>query len=51
MVDASPAVNATLFDKLNFDFIRDIALLKDVLRVRGMPEFSHGLGHGLKGSD
>ena len=25
MIDVSPAINATLFDKLNFNFIRDIA--------------------------
>jgi tripartite-type tricarboxylate transporter receptor subunit TctC len=25
MIDASPAINATLFNKLNFDFVRDIA--------------------------
>jgi hypothetical protein len=32
MVDASPAINATLYDKLNFNFIRDIAPVAGVIR-------------------
>ena len=32
VIDVSPAINATLFDKLNFDFIRDIAPVASVLR-------------------
>jgi hypothetical protein len=30
MIDASPAVNATLYDKLNFDVLRDIAAIAAV---------------------
>jgi tripartite-type tricarboxylate transporter receptor subunit TctC len=33
MIDPQPAINVTLFDKLNFDFIRDIAPVAGVLRV------------------
>jgi len=33
MIDVSPAINATLFDKLNFDFIRDIAPVANIVRV------------------
>jgi tripartite-type tricarboxylate transporter receptor subunit TctC len=33
MIDPQPAINVTLFDKLNFDFIRDIAPVVGVLRV------------------
>jgi tripartite-type tricarboxylate transporter receptor subunit TctC len=33
MIDPQPAINITLFDKLNFDFIRDIAPVAGVLRV------------------
>jgi tripartite-type tricarboxylate transporter receptor subunit TctC len=33
MIDVSAAVNATLYDKLNFNFIRDIAPVADVVRV------------------
>jgi len=33
MVDASPAINATLFDKLNFNFIRDIAPVACIVRA------------------
>src|SRR6476619_3915378 len=33
MIDVSPAINATLFNKLNFDFIRDIAPVANVVRV------------------
>src|ERR1700675_1560876 len=32
VVDSSPAINATLYDKLSFNFIRDIALVADVAR-------------------
>jgi tripartite-type tricarboxylate transporter receptor subunit TctC len=33
MVDASPAINATLYDKLNFNFIRDAAPVASVART------------------
>ena len=33
MIDASPAINATLFNKLNFDFIRDVAPVANIVRV------------------
>src|SRR5207237_553255 len=33
MIDPQPAINVTLFDKLSFDFIRDIAPVVGVLRV------------------
>jgi tripartite-type tricarboxylate transporter receptor subunit TctC len=33
VVDASPAFNATLFDKLNFNFIRDIAPIACLIRT------------------
>jgi tripartite-type tricarboxylate transporter receptor subunit TctC len=33
MIDVSPAINATLFDKLNFNFIRDIAPVANIVRV------------------
>jgi tripartite-type tricarboxylate transporter receptor subunit TctC len=33
MIDPQPAINVTLFDKLNFDFIRDVAPVVGVLRV------------------
>ena len=33
MVNVSPAINATLFDKLNFNFIRDIAPVANVVIV------------------
>jgi tripartite-type tricarboxylate transporter receptor subunit TctC len=33
MIDVSSAINATLFDKLNFNFIRDIAPVANIVRV------------------
>src|SRR5436309_3374808 len=33
MVDASPAINATLYDKLNFDFARDTVPIATVVRT------------------
>jgi tripartite-type tricarboxylate transporter receptor subunit TctC len=33
MFDPSPAVNATFYDKLNFDFLRDIAPVASIIRV------------------
>jgi tripartite-type tricarboxylate transporter receptor subunit TctC len=33
MIGASNAINATLFDKLNFNFIRDIAPVASIIRV------------------
>jgi tripartite-type tricarboxylate transporter receptor subunit TctC len=33
MVDSSPTINATLYDKLNFNFIRDVAPIATVVRV------------------
>jgi tripartite-type tricarboxylate transporter receptor subunit TctC len=33
MIDVSPAINATLFNKLNFDFIRDVAPVANIVRV------------------
>src|SRR6266516_570807 len=33
MIDTSSAINATLFDKLNFNFIRDIAPVANIVRV------------------
>src|SRR5438132_8505291 len=33
MIDVSPTINATLFDKLNFNFIRDIAPVASIVRV------------------
>jgi tripartite-type tricarboxylate transporter receptor subunit TctC len=32
MVDASPSINATLYEKLNFNFVRDAALVASVAR-------------------
>jgi tripartite-type tricarboxylate transporter receptor subunit TctC len=32
-IDVSAAINATLFDKLNFNFIRDIAPVSNIVRV------------------
>src|SRR5207244_6244591 len=32
MVDASPAINATLYDKLNFNFVRDIAPVASIAK-------------------
>src|SRR5262245_31319439 len=32
MVDASPAINATLYDNLNFVFLRDIAPVASIVR-------------------
>jgi tripartite-type tricarboxylate transporter receptor subunit TctC len=36
MFDPSPSVNATFYDKLNFDFLRDIAPVASVIRIPGM---------------
>jgi tripartite-type tricarboxylate transporter receptor subunit TctC len=36
MFDSSPAVNATFYDKLNFDFLRDIAPVASIIRVPGV---------------
>ena len=33
LVDAANAINATLYDKLNFNFIRDIAPVAGIVRV------------------
>jgi tripartite-type tricarboxylate transporter receptor subunit TctC len=33
MIDPQPAINVTLFDKLNFDFIRDIAPVAGIIRM------------------
>ncbi len=33
MVDSSPTINATLYDKLNFNFIRDTAPIATIVRV------------------
>src|SRR5204862_4796003 len=33
MIDPQPAINVTLFDKLNFDFIRDITPLAGIIRM------------------
>jgi len=33
LIDPQPAINATLFDKLNFDFIRDIAPVAGITRM------------------
>jgi tripartite-type tricarboxylate transporter receptor subunit TctC len=33
IVDATPTVNVTLYDKLNFDFIHDIAPVASILRA------------------
>jgi len=33
MIDPQPAINVTLFDKLNFDFIRDIAPIAGITRM------------------
>jgi tripartite-type tricarboxylate transporter receptor subunit TctC len=33
MIDATPTISATLFDKLNFNFVRDIAPIAGVARV------------------
>jgi tripartite-type tricarboxylate transporter receptor subunit TctC len=33
MIDPQPAINVTLFDKLNFDFIRDIAPVAGIIRL------------------
>jgi tripartite-type tricarboxylate transporter receptor subunit TctC len=51
MTDASPAINATLYDKLSFVFLRDVAPIACIMRtpqivvvnpmvpVKGVPEF------------
>jgi tripartite-type tricarboxylate transporter receptor subunit TctC len=36
MVDTSPTINTTLFKKLNFDFIRDISPVANIVRVPGV---------------
>ena len=49
MVGSSNAINATLYDKLNFDFIRDIA----ADRGHHQPPFRHGgksIGSSQNGS-
>ncbi len=33
MIDTQPAINTTLFDKLNFDFIRDITPVAGIIRM------------------
>src|SRR5262245_26600791 len=33
LIDTQPAINATLFDKLNFDFIRDITPVAGIIRM------------------
>src|SRR5207237_6912988 len=33
MIHPQPAINVTLFDKLNFDFIRDIAPVAGIIRM------------------
>jgi len=33
MIDVSPAINATLFEKLSFNFIRDIAPIANIVQV------------------
>jgi tripartite-type tricarboxylate transporter receptor subunit TctC len=38
MVTAAPAINATLYDKLNFNFIRDIAPVAGIMRVPNIME-------------
>jgi tripartite-type tricarboxylate transporter receptor subunit TctC len=38
LVDASAAINATLYDKLNFNFIRDIAPVAGIIRVANVME-------------
>jgi tripartite-type tricarboxylate transporter receptor subunit TctC len=37
-VDATAAINATLYDKLNFNFIRDIAPVAGIIRVANVME-------------
>jgi tripartite-type tricarboxylate transporter receptor subunit TctC len=36
MFDPSPSVNATFYDKLNFDFLRDIAPVASIIRIPGV---------------
>jgi tripartite-type tricarboxylate transporter receptor subunit TctC len=36
IVDSSPAINATLYNKLNFNFIRDIAPVASLIRTPGI---------------
>ena len=47
VVDASPAINATLYEHLNFDFLRDIAPIACVIRTPNVmvvnPSFPEGL--------
>jgi tripartite-type tricarboxylate transporter receptor subunit TctC len=38
LADASAAINATLYDKLNFNFIRDIAPVAGIIRVANVME-------------
>jgi tripartite-type tricarboxylate transporter receptor subunit TctC len=38
LVNAVNVINATLFDKLNYNFIRDIAPVAGVIRVPGVME-------------
>ena len=38
VVDASPAINTTLYEKLNFDFVRDIVPVASVNRSPGVME-------------
>jgi tripartite-type tricarboxylate transporter receptor subunit TctC len=33
LIDTQPAINAALFDKLNFDFVRDIAPVAGIIRM------------------
>src|SRR5437764_481644 len=40
LVNASNAINATLYDKLNYNFIRDIAPVAGIMRVSNVMEVS-----------
>jgi tripartite-type tricarboxylate transporter receptor subunit TctC len=41
LADASAAISATLYEKLNFNFIRDIAPVAGIIRVANVMEVNH----------
>jgi len=42
MVSPPNAINATLYDKLNFNFLRDSAAVASVARIHGGKSFGFG---------
>src|SRR5438552_698802 len=43
MIDPQPAINVMLFDKLNFDFIRDIAPVGGIIRLPKVMVANHSV--------